>query len=54
MADGEFRRPADIDGRYLSTEVASGFTGRVIGIEALGSSAVVTKFTYTARPATTG
>lgn len=54
VADGVFRLLADIDGRYLSTEVASGFTGRVIGIEALGGNAVVTKFTYTADPATTG
>ncbi|MBY8853472.1 hypothetical protein K7G98_36675, partial [Saccharothrix sp. MB29] len=27
---------AEIDGRYLSTEVATGFTGRVIGMYATG------------------
>jgi hypothetical protein len=25
-------RPAELDGRYLSTQVATGFTGRVIGM----------------------
>lgn len=28
---GAFRVLADLDGRYLSTEVATGFIGRVIG-----------------------
>ncbi|MFJ4175357.1 family 43 glycosylhydrolase [Microbacterium sp. NPDC089696] len=37
---------ADVDGRYLSTEVAGGFTGRVIGIEALGDGVVVQRFAY--------
>jgi hypothetical protein len=27
---------ADVDGRYISTEVAGGFTGRMLGIRALG------------------
>jgi beta-xylosidase len=31
-ADGAFDMLAQIDGRYLSTEVAGGFTGRVIGM----------------------
>ncbi|MFC3352279.1 hypothetical protein ACFOOM_33610 [Streptomyces echinoruber] len=26
--------PAELDGRYLSTQVATGFTGRVIGLSA--------------------
>lgn len=39
---------ADIDGRYCSTEVAGGFTGRVIGVEALGGDATVTRFSYSA------
>ncbi|MEV4018144.1 hypothetical protein AB0J35_47375 [Nonomuraea angiospora] len=30
-ADGAFDVLAELDGRYLSTEVAGGFTGRVIG-----------------------
>jgi beta-xylosidase len=33
-ADGSFEQLADLDGRYLSTEVAGGFTGRVIGMYA--------------------
>lgn len=33
-ADGSFAELADLDGRYLSTEVAGGFTGRVIGMYA--------------------
>lgn len=37
---------ASIDGRYLSTEVAGGFTGRVIGVEALGEGVVVRRFAY--------
>jgi xylan 1,4-beta-xylosidase len=32
--DGEFTALAQLDGRYLSTEVAGGFTGRVIGMYA--------------------
>lgn len=46
--EGAFRPLADIDGRYFSTEVAGGFTGRVVGVEALGNEAVLTRFTYTA------
>jgi len=37
---------AALDGRYLSTEVAGGFTGRVIGIEALGEQVAVIRFEY--------
>jgi len=33
--DGEEHRFGEFDGRYLSTEVAGGFTGRVFGVEAL-------------------
>jgi beta-xylosidase len=32
--DGEFTALAELEGRYLSTEVAGGFTGRVIGMYA--------------------
>lgn len=46
-ADG-FVELASLDGRYLSTEVAGGFTGRVIGIEALGPDVVVHRFEYAA------
>jgi hypothetical protein len=35
---------ADLDGRYLSTEVAGGFTGRVVGVLASGGSAEVLSF----------
>lgn len=48
QADGEFVELAALDGRYLSTEVAGGFTGRVIGIEALGEGVVVRRFSYEA------
>jgi xylan 1,4-beta-xylosidase len=44
-ADG-FIELATLDGRYLSTEVAGGFTGRVIGVEALGDQVVVSRFEY--------
>ncbi|NUU21234.1 MAG: family 43 glycosylhydrolase [Streptomycetaceae bacterium] len=48
LDDGRFRELAGLDGRYVSTEVAGGFTGRVVGVEALGADAVITRFTYTA------
>lgn len=38
-ADGE-RWIAALDGRYLSTEVAGGFTGRTLGLRALGATPV--------------
>lgn len=38
---------ARLDGRYLSSEVAGGFTGRVIGISVAGGSAVLQRFDYT-------
>jgi xylan 1,4-beta-xylosidase len=38
-SDGGFDVLADLDGRYLSTEVASGFSGRVIGLYAIGGTA---------------
>lgn len=39
---------ARLDGRYLSTEVAGGFTGRVVGVCAVEGSAVVELFDYDA------
>lgn len=39
---------AQLDGRYLSTEVAGGFTGRVIGMYAVGGSAAFDWFDYQA------
>ncbi len=44
-ADGE-RELARIDGRYLSTEVAGGFVGRVIGLRALHEPAVFRQARY--------
>lgn len=38
-ADGDFEILAELDGRYLTTEVAGGFTGRVIGMYATRGSA---------------
>ncbi|WP_299531417.1 glycoside hydrolase family 43 protein [uncultured Streptomyces sp.] len=38
-ADGTFEVLAELDGRYLTTEVAGGFTGRVIGMYATRGSA---------------
>jgi beta-xylosidase len=46
-ADGEERELFRLDGRYLSTEVAGGFTGRMAGVEALGGPATITRFQYT-------
>ena len=47
MDGGEFRSLAELDGRYLSTEVAGGFTGRVIGIGAAPGGATIARFAYT-------
>lgn len=38
---------ARVDGRYLSTEVAGGFTGRVIGIRPIEGSVVLERVEYT-------
>jgi hypothetical protein len=43
-SDGAVRELGRLDGRYLSTEVAGGFTGRVLGI---GGEARVLNFAYT-------
>ncbi|NEE04518.1 glycoside hydrolase family 43 protein [Phytoactinopolyspora halotolerans] len=45
-----YRTLATFDGRYLSTEVAGGFTGRVIGLQALRGTPTVQKVTYTSGP----
>lgn len=37
---------AELDGRYLSTQVATGFTGRVIGMYATEGSAAFDWFEY--------
>ncbi len=47
LEDDGLRVLASVDGRYLSTEVAGGFTGRVVGVEALGGEALLSRFAYT-------
>ncbi|WP_051905999.1 MULTISPECIES: hypothetical protein [Streptomyces] len=44
--DGTFTELAALDGRYLTTEVAGGFTGRVIGPYATDGRVDVDWFTY--------
>lgn len=43
---GEFHPLAELDGRYLSTEVAGGFTGRVIGMYATDGTVHFDWFDY--------
>ena len=45
---GDFQVLAELDGRYLSTEVAGGFLGRVIGMYAVEGDAVFDWFDYEA------
>ncbi len=45
-ADGTFDMLAELDGRYLSTEVAGGFTGRVIGMYAAAGTVSFDWFDY--------
>jgi xylan 1,4-beta-xylosidase len=45
---GEQRVLAELDGRYLSTEVAGGMLGRVIGMYAVGGNAAFDWFDYVA------
>nr|WP_310429841.1 glycoside hydrolase family 43 protein [Catenuloplanes niger] len=47
VADDEFVSLAELDGRYLSTEVAGGFTGRVIGLSAFRGTVHFDWFSYT-------
>ncbi|MFJ1730412.1 glycoside hydrolase family 43 protein [Streptomyces sp. NPDC088254] len=44
--DGSFTALASLDGRYLSTEVAGGFTGRVIGLYAAAGTVHFDWFDY--------
>jgi xylan 1,4-beta-xylosidase len=46
--DGAFSALATLDGRYLSTEVAGGFTGRVIGMYAVDGAVAFDWFDYEA------
>ncbi|MGY1743030.1 MULTISPECIES: glycoside hydrolase family 43 protein [unclassified Blastococcus] len=43
---GTFRVLAELDGRYLSTEVTGGFVGRVLGLYAVGGAAAFDWFDY--------
>lgn len=49
--DGAFRVLADLDGRYLSTEVATGYIGRVIGLYVVTGTASFDWFDYEATDA---
>jgi beta-xylosidase len=51
--DGLFEPLAKLDGRYLSTEVATGFSGRVIGLYAVGGAAHFDWFSVSITPAGT-
>jgi hypothetical protein len=44
--DGTFTSLGTLDGRYLSTEVAGGFTGRVIGLYAAAGTVHFDWFDY--------
>jgi beta-xylosidase len=48
--DGEFVVLGELDGRYLSTEVTGGYTGRVIGVYAAGGTASFDWFDYEVLP----
>ncbi len=45
-ADGTFTALATLDGRYLSTEVAGGFTGRILGLYATSGTVHFDWFDY--------
>ena len=49
--DGTMVELARLDGRYVSTEVAGGFTGRLVGIYAASGVVRVDRFEYTGRDA---
>jgi xylan 1,4-beta-xylosidase len=49
--DGSTQWLGEVDGRYVSTEVAGGFTGRMLALEAEQSGAVFRSVRYTAGPA---
>lgn len=46
-AGGRAEVLGSFDGRYLSTEVAAGFTGRMIGVRVLGGTVTLRGFRYT-------
>ncbi|HWD60918.1 MAG TPA: hypothetical protein VG369_00355, partial [Humibacter sp.] len=46
VRDGETVELGRLDGRYLSTEVAGGFTGRVVGVVAESGCVGIRLFRY--------
>lgn len=46
VVDGAPRWLAEVDGRYVSTEVAGGFTGRMLGLAAEGQGATFRSVSY--------
>ncbi|WP_052226512.1 glycoside hydrolase family 43 protein [Microbacterium mangrovi] len=42
-----WRELGRLDGRYLSTEVAGGFTGRIVGVTVVQGDVAISEFTYT-------
>jgi hypothetical protein len=44
----------EIDGRYVSTEVAGGFTGRMVGVEVVSGRVTVRSFAYDGRDGSGG
>jgi xylan 1,4-beta-xylosidase len=44
---GGFTELGRLDGRYVSTEVAGGMTGRLLGVWCSSGAVVVRSFTYT-------
>ncbi|WP_062461919.1 glycoside hydrolase family 43 protein [Demequina soli] len=50
VRDDAFVPLGAIDGRYVSTEVAGGFTGRMLAVEALGAPARVVRVAYVEDP----
>jgi hypothetical protein len=46
VVDGLFTELGRVDGRYLSTEVAGGMTGRMVGVAVTEGSVLIRSFTY--------
>ena len=54
LTDDGWQDLAEIDGRYVSTEVAGGFTGRMVGVAAVEGTATCRLFTYGPREVSAG
>jgi xylan 1,4-beta-xylosidase len=44
--EGRFEALGEVDGRYLSTEVAGGMTGRMVGAWCAGGEVFIRSFAY--------